>query len=335
MPTYGQRQSGSPRQRWSWLIQRGTLAALLLIGLGLLFSGGRDFPGARQLRGLAIDSLGPMLSLARAPFEAVNTASQWVQSYLAVRTQNQALEQEVARSREVVEQFNTLKRENAELRALTGLQDIPVRRIGAFRIVGASPSAPARLAIITGGVGRGLRVGQPARDARGLVGRIIEVGGTSARVLLITDADSRVPVLVQRTGQTAMAEGLSDIELSVRYISGTTPLQPGDRLVTSGQGGVFPPGIPVGVVTTAGPLEARAQPFANPNGLDLVMVYAPYLPEAHARGPAAAPQGLVPSPFISRPLDLAICPPVKICPSLPEPVTDGTPPADRPVETPQ
>jgi len=210
-----------------------------------------------------------------------------------------------------------------------------VRQIGAFRIVGASPSAPARLAIIAGGMGRGLRVGQPVRDARGLVGRIVEVGATSARVLLITDADSRVPVRVQRTGQTAMVEGLSDIELSVRYISGTTPLEPGDRLVTTGQGGVFPPGIPVGVVTRAGPLEGRAQPFSNPNGLDLVLVYAPYLPEARTPGPTA-PAGLVPSPYISRPADMALCPPVPVCPTVTADVQEDKPPAvTQPAETPQ
>ena len=111
-----------------------------------------------------------------------------------------------------------------------------------------------------------------------VIGRTVEAGNHAARVLLLTDPASRIPVVVVRTGQAALAVGTNRPSLVLRdRVGADVPLQAGDRLVTSGDGGVFPPGIPVGTIVD--PAEPPAiRPAANPVGAAYVSIEAAYLP---------------------------------------------------------
>jgi rod shape-determining protein MreC len=132
--------------------------------------------------------------------------------------------------------------------------------------------------MISAGRNDGVVPGLPAIGADGLIGRTIEAGAHAARLLLLTDPASRIPVTVVRTGQAALLVGTNRPALELRdRVGADVPLKPGDRLVTSGDGGIFPPGIPVGtVISAAEPIEVR--PAAHPVGAGFVRIEAAYLP---------------------------------------------------------
>jgi len=97
----------------------------------------------------------------------------------------------------------------------------------------------------------------------GLVGRVSEVGSRAARVLLVTDLNSRVPVIVEGPQQRALLTGDNSERPCLRYLDAGAEIKVGDRVVTSGQGGVFPPGLPVGVVASLDREAPRVEPYVE------------------------------------------------------------------------
>jgi rod shape-determining protein MreC len=122
----------------------------------------------------------------------------------------------------------------------------------------------------------------------GLVGRILETGASASRVLLLTDADSTVPVRLVRNGLPALVRGRGDSTVSVTaLLPGSRPFRRGDVVKTSGTGGIYPPGIPVAVVVLVDGDTAVGWPLAHPETLDFAMVLRPYL--AQPARPVSAP----------------------------------------------
>ena len=109
----------------------------------------------------------------------------------------------------------------------------------------------------------GVAKGQAAITSEGLAGRVAEVGVRSARVLLVTDINSRIPVLVGEGRDRAILAGDNTNQPRLRYLAPGTEIRPGDYVVTSGHGAIFPPGLPIGVVTQASETTMRVQPFVD------------------------------------------------------------------------
>jgi rod shape-determining protein MreC len=147
------------------------------------------------------------------------------------------------------------------------------------------------------GAGRdkGVVTGMPVRSPMGLVGRVLEVGASSSRVLLITDSESLVPVRRASDGVPAFAQGASDGTLRIRLINlGLNPLKKGDVLVTSGSGGLYRPGTPMAIVTDLLRDGAIARVLSNPSDTDYVMIeraWAPPPPPPPAATPDAKKPG--------------------------------------------
>jgi rod shape-determining protein MreC len=157
----------------------------------------------------------------------------------------------------------------------------PERRLVAGAVASAAPaSATARTAIINAGLNQGVRPRMPVIAAEGVAGRVTDVGRDAARILLVTDMNSRIPVKVVRTGWTGLAVGTGGMHLQFLFdtASGIDRIRVGDRLVTSGDGGLFPPGIPVAVIIDVRASPPLARPLANPTGLGPVLVEAPWMP---------------------------------------------------------
>jgi len=157
-----------------------------------------------------------------------------------------------------------LERENLELRSLLrqnqeiSLQNKRLRKLLAFvdeldhsalpaQVIGEDGSHWARTIIIDKGTRSGLHSGFPVVAAAGVVGRIIKTAPDSSRVLLVTDASSAIAALTQRTRTRGVARGQGG-GLSIEYALRDSDIQIGDLLVTSGMGGVFPKGLPLGLV---------------------------------------------------------------------------------------
>lgn len=252
--------------------------------------------GAR-MRGATADALSPLISVARAPVEGVRRFGGAVGDHLRVVDENRRLKADLARAAARAAESGKLAAEVKRMDALIGLRR-PERRLVASAVASAvSAGAGQRQAIISAGLADGVRPRMPVIAAEGLAGRVTDVGRGAARMMLLTDADSRVPVKVLRTGWTGLAVGTGGTLLDFQFdiASGTDRIRVGDRLVTSGDGGLYPPGLPVGVIIDAQSNPPRARPMANPTGLGAVMVEAPWLappafvPVAPARSEADLP----------------------------------------------
>jgi rod shape-determining protein MreC len=213
--------------------------------------------------------------------------------------------------------------------ALLGLRR-PERRLVASAVASAlSAGAGQRQAIISAGLSDGVRPRMPVIAAEGLAGRVTDVGQAAARVMLLTDSDSRVPVKVLRTGWTGLAVGTGGTLMDFQFdiASGTDKIRVGDRLVTSGDGGLYPPGLPVGVIIDAESNPPRARPLANPTGLGAVMVEAPWL-TSPALVPVAPAPGEPDRPVAPAPAaTAAVTPPAGAAAAAAQgTATAGTPP---------
>lgn len=279
MPSRQSRSSLSRRDRNRALYAAIASAIVIVAGLILLVMSRADPTRGSSLRGAMLDMTAPVWTIARKPFEWAGAAGRAVDDYFFAISRNRELEKEVLRARILRQQRDALLRENRQLKSLLRVAEPRRTWSRVLPISGSSAGSYVRSATIGGGSAQGVRAGQPVRALDGLVGQVVEAGRHSARVLLLTDASSRVPVRVARTGKPAMVAGVNGALLEVRYMAPADGmLKRGDRLVTSGDGGIFPPDVPVAVVVGYRGETPLARPLARPDGLGYVVVERPYLP---------------------------------------------------------
>ncbi len=260
----------------------------IVVGIGLVLVARFDPLAFQGIRGLALDATTPFSALTRPIARGADAVGGEIGDYLGAAAQNHALRAELAEARRGLIDRRRLAFENARLARLLRLVETGTRPIVAARLVGSDLAGSRRFATLAAGSADGVRAGQPVRAADGLVGRVAETGAHAARVVLLTDGGSAVPLRVVRTGEPALAEGRGDGALEVRAtVTGAQHFRRGDLLVTSGVGGVFPPDLPVAVVTGTSGEIASARPLADPARLDFALV----LPQAVAPPPLAPPAG--------------------------------------------
>jgi rod shape-determining protein MreC len=188
-------------------------------------------------------------------------------------------EMELARIR--LAEAEAVAQENKRLKALFGLRDTNVEPVVVSRIVGSSASSTRRFAYLGAGSSRGVVAGMPVRGPRGVVGRVLEVGRNSSRLLLLTDGQSVLPVRRAQDDVVALAEGRGDGLLRIRLINlGINPLKVGDVFVTSGSGGYYRPGVAVAVVSELTNDGALARIISDPAATDFVSVDPIWQPDA-------------------------------------------------------
>jgi len=139
------------------------------------------------------------------------------------------------------------------------------------RVIANSGGAYVRTVMINAGSEEGLARGLAVITGEGLVGRLTEVGNRAARVLLITDLNSRIPVTIDGSHANAVLAGDNSERPRLIYVAAPQTVKIGDRIVTSGEGGVFPPGLPVGVVAALDGGMPRVDPYVELSQLGYVM----------------------------------------------------------------
>ncbi|KPF62309.1 hypothetical protein IP88_14975 [alpha proteobacterium AAP81b] len=262
--------------------------AVIATGLILLIIARVNPDGAARLRGAMLDLLTPVWSVVRLPFDGIGRGVDVAGDYFGAVTRARRLEAELAEARAALQARDADRVALMQLRRVARVAEPGRRAIVTTRIVAATAGAMTRTALIAAGRSEGVTAGLPVVGADGLIGRTIEAGSGAARVLLLTDPASRIPVTIVRTGQAALVVGANRPRLELRdRVGADVPLAAGDRLVTSGDGGVFPPGIPVGTIVD--PREPpQVRPAASPLGAAYVRVEAAYLPLPADSTPAVA-----------------------------------------------
>ena len=192
--------------------------------------------------------LSPALSAISKPFVALGSFAGNVTSYQQLQADNALLQDENERLNEWYHTAQLLKAENQSLKSLLNVQSLSTYEFITARIM-VDPSTPyAQTILLDAGEGDGVSVGQAVVGKSGLLGRVIDVQDSVSRVLLVTDINSRIPVLIEGTSQRAVASGQNLGLPMLEYIPEVVTLEVGMPIVTSGDGGVLPMGIPLGTI---------------------------------------------------------------------------------------
>jgi rod shape-determining protein MreC len=272
------------------------IAAVLgaLVGGGLLIASLTDPSRFSSVRTAATDATEPVSSAAAATRRESRGFFSALGGYFTSGRQNAELRREVDQARVKMVEAQAVAEENRRLKALLGLAQQDPRPVATAAMIGSSSSSTRRFATISAGARQGVTVGMPVRSPLGLVGRVLEVGKSTARILLITDPESVVPVRRATDGMPAFASGRADGQLQVRLINlGINPLKRGDVFVTSGSGGLYRPGTPVAIVAELTRDGAVARVLSDPGATEFVAVESVWNPTA-PQAPASQAPGATP-----------------------------------------
>jgi rod shape-determining protein MreC len=251
-----------------------------------------DPTGFAALRSAGAEITAPVARVISSIRRTTGDAGRNISAYFDAASKNAALSAEAKKNRIKLIEAKAIRTENLRLRKLLQIVDDTPERVAIGRLISSTGSSSRRVATLSIGSNYNIVSAQPVRGAEGLIGRIIEVGPTTARVLLITDAENLVPVMRANDGLPAFAAGLSNGMVVIRPINlGESPFHPGDLIVTSGNGGLYPPNIPFARVIRKTSDGALARPLADPSNTAYAIVLESYQAPARAAQQAVAPDG--------------------------------------------
>ncbi len=257
-----------------WIVYGG----LLFAAVAVMVLGRADPPLVERLRLQVTDAVVPILDVLSRPVDGLTRAAQRVQSWTWLAEDNARLKAE----REQLLQWQAVARrleaENASLRALLHYVPDPKTRSIAARVIANSTSAFAHSVVVNAGANDGLAKGQMAVTGEGLAGRVAAVSPRAALVVLITDLNSRVPVVVGPSRAMAILAGDNSERPKLIHRVGEGVIGPGDLVVTSGIAGGLPPGQPIGIVDDAAGTVVRVRPFVDRSRLEFLRIVAYEVP---------------------------------------------------------
>lgn len=264
---------------------------ILVVGAGALIVLDRSGSSlGERIRTDLQDMATPVLDAVSVP---AAIAGEWIGSVgdlYAVDEENARLERQVAALEMWRAEALRLSTENRTLRDLLNAVPDGRRRVVTARVIGDSGGAFVESLLLNGGSRDGVRKGLAVTNDLGLVGRVVEAGERSARVLLVIDRNSRIPVVVQRSRDRAVLVGDNSRTPLLEHLPLDHDVVAGDRIVTSGHAGVLPPGIPVGEVVESDISGPRVRPFVNWNRVEFVRV-VDYTPRGLIEGPELVAAG--------------------------------------------
>jgi rod shape-determining protein MreC len=250
--------------------------AALIVAMGLALAlfvtdgpHGRAYDGLRRTG----DSLtGPVGGVIAAPIRWSGDVIGDIQAYWQAGAQNRQLRADLAAAMSWKDEAVALRHENERLRALAGIATVPAMpMVSADTVLDArGPFSNSRLA--DAGSDRGVTEGNPVLSEHGLVGRIAGVGAHVSRIMLLTDVESRTPVMIVRTNGRAILAGDGGPDPTLAYLRTHDALRQGDRVMTSGDGGVVPRGLPVGTAVRGFDGAWRVALDADASSIDFVRI---------------------------------------------------------------
>lgn len=257
----------------AWRAVRRLVVGLTLFLFFALFILWRiDSPRVERFRMALVDRFVPNMEWALAPVTQFTRIVSDYQSYAQIYQRNQELRQELQRMKGWQEAALQLEQTNAQLRALNNVQLSPSLGFVTGEVITDSGSPFGQSGLLNVGSLDGVRDGQAAVDGLGLVGRISGLADHTARLVFLSDVSSQVPVIIRPTGQRAILHGDNSLAPRVLFIEKPDDVLPGMRVVTSGDGGVFPPEILIGQIVRSTSGDIRALLAADFEGLEFVRI---------------------------------------------------------------
>ncbi len=225
------------------------LVVCVIIGIALMVSDRRGSVEntAQQATQTAVDNVvAPVGDVVAQPGRWISGGFSWLGSYFDAAGENRRLKKQLQDAHRIEDRAQALALENARLRTMLGVRTEPAMPMVTARVVfdGRGPFRRAQLA--NAGADKGVVIGYPVISERGVIGRVIGVSSNASRILLLKDVSSRTPVMIARSNARAILTGDGGDNPRLDNLRGPDPVKQGDRVLTSGDGGIYPRGLPVG-----------------------------------------------------------------------------------------
>ncbi len=254
------------------LAQRFTYMALILAAVGMVVIGRVDSAAIDKARDQITDAVSPILAALSAPVDSVNRAVEEFRNIVIAHDRNAQLREERDRLLQWQAVARRLEAENRVLRSLSNFVAEPKASFITARVIADTGGAFAHSLVLNAGEQAGVRKGQAVVTGDGLVGRVAGAGRRSSRILLISDLNSRIPVLIESSRLPAILAGNNSASPSLVYLPPGGVVEVGDRIITSGHAGALPPGLPVGQVVAVGENGIDVQPYIDRDRLEYVRI---------------------------------------------------------------
>jgi rod shape-determining protein MreC len=272
-------------------LRRILVGVLVIALLGVFLMWRIDSPRVERFRTALVDTVVPNMDWALVPVTKAIGMVENFQAYARIYEQNQELRRELQQMKAWKEAALQLEQKNARLMDLNQVRLDP-KLTHVTGVVLADSGSPFRQSVLLNvGARDGLRDGWATMDGIGLVGRISGVGDRTARVILLTDSNSRIPVTVQPSGQRGLISGDNTPAPLLEFLEKPDLVRPGDQVITSGDGKVFPAGLLVGTVAQSNDRRLRVRLAADYERLEFLRVL-----RSHELEPISDPGGLVADP---------------------------------------
>lgn len=255
--------------------QLASRAGVVMLATGavvLMVMSKAENPTVVKLRTSITDAITPVLAVAASPMNAVADASSWFSDLVNMHAENVALKNQNLQLLQWQSLAKEMEAENKALRELLHVVPSQKQQFITARVVSDFGGPYVHAALINGGKSNGIMKDQAVINDSGLVGRVVEAGEKSARVLLLSDINSRVPVVAETSREKSILAGNNEGMPSLSYLATNSKISVGERIITSGDGGVFPPGVAVGTVISTDNNVVLVQPFVDPTKIEYVSV---------------------------------------------------------------
>jgi rod shape-determining protein MreC len=243
-----------------------TVAALIVLVLART-----QEPVVEEARAWLADTAAPLMEVVAGPVAEVRRIGDGVRSYLSLYEENQLLKEEITALRAAQRDLATLRRKVQRYEELLKIPAEAAEQSVAARVIADASGPFVQTVLVNAGRAQGVTKGQAVVDERGLLGRVINLGNRSARVLLLTDLNSRIPVLIEGANLKAILVGDNTGKPVLEYLPPGSRITVGARVVTTPDGGAFPPGVPVGAIA-AGSRTPRVELFTAEGRADFVRI---------------------------------------------------------------
>jgi rod shape-determining protein MreC len=310
------RRRGFESGPFGFITQNLSLAFLTVVAfIVLIVARAQDglFEGVREA---VTDAGAPVMEVVAVPAAEFKRWSEGVSSFFSVYEENQRLREENARLRTNLTELAELQRKTRRYEEILKVRPDDKITFVAARVIADATGPFVRTVLVNAGREQGLSKGQAVVDERGLLGRVITAGQRSARVLLLTDLNSRVPVLIEGSNLKAIMVGDNSGQPTLEYLPPGSRITAGARIVTTPDGGVFPPGIAVGTVASS--KAPRVDLFTGEARADFVRIlkYAPSV-DVDSAPPEPLPGAMPPKEGAAAPATTAPPQPAAAAPNRP------------------
>ncbi len=272
MPTQRSQKPVIQSMPFKTVTLRATPAVLILLSLTLMVLHKADTLPVERIRAAAMDIAAPVLSAVSAPFTALVDNMDSVTSLRDLKAQNIRLEEENEKLQKWYEAALKMQAENQSFRELLNVKADPALTFVTARVISDAGGSFVESVLLPVGARDKVQKGNAVMSGYGLVGRVMEVGQSASRVLLVTDLNSHIPVILQNTRIKAILAGQNQELMKLERLPPDSGMTVGTRVATSGDGGQLPADLPVGTIVSVGPDGVWVKPLSDIDRLTYVQV---------------------------------------------------------------